>query len=171
MLLPPGSPAHCKSTNQRLNSDIGRSGKGLGVRFELIDRVVERQKDRLVALKCVSRAEEYLADHFPNFAVLPGVMMLESLVQAGRTLLDEPNGNNPLVLAEARNVRYANIIQPGQTLRVEVNLRKKNARGWEFDGIGRVNEQVAVQARFVLESVSRQIEGSTMDSDENESSS
>jgi 3-hydroxyacyl-[acyl-carrier-protein] dehydratase len=56
--------------------------------FRLIDAVVERGEDRIVAIKHVSSAEEYLQDHFPSFPVLPGVLMLEAMVQAGRELLE-----------------------------------------------------------------------------------
>ena len=55
--------------------------------FCLIDSVIQVEPGRIVALKNVSMAEEYLGDHFPGFPVLPGVFMLETLVQAGRALL------------------------------------------------------------------------------------
>jgi 3-hydroxyacyl-[acyl-carrier-protein] dehydratase len=129
------------------------------VRFVLIDRVLERQPDRLVAIKNVTAAEEYLGDHFPGFPVLPGVMMLEALVQAGRTLLAgiDPAPERPLVLAEVRNIRYGNMVRPGQSLRVEVSLKSGGKPGgdggepgWEFTGTGTVDGQVAVQGRFTL---------------------
>ena len=120
------------------------------MRFELIDCVLERQDNRLTAIKTVSRAEEYLADHFPGFPVLPGVLMLESLVQAARLLV---NGDEPLVVQEVRNVRYGSMVRPGQTLRVEVNLRKRRGNGFDFQGVGTINSEVAVQGRFSLEPV------------------
>ena len=128
------------------------------MRFDLIDRVVEQDEDRLVAVKAVSAAEEYLADHFPGFAVLPGVMMLEAIVQAGRALLANRGDGQPLVLAEAKNVRYGNMVRPGQNLTVEVNLRKQTPHGWQLDGKGTVADQPAVQARFVLEPLARQLD-------------
>lgn len=115
------------------------------MRFELIDRVLEQSPDRLVAVKNVTSAEEYLADHFPSFPVLPGVMMLETLVQAARLLLDQPQ---PLVLAQVRNVRYGNMVRPGQSLEVEVTCRQRDENGWEMNGVGKVDGQVAVQGRF-----------------------
>jgi 3-hydroxyacyl-[acyl-carrier-protein] dehydratase len=120
------------------------------VRFELIDQVLERQADRLVAVKNVTAAEEYLADHFPGFPVLPGVLMLEALVQAGRQLAQPQPGPQPLVLAEVRNVRYGNMVRPGQCLRIEVQLTGHDDRGFEFTGVGRVDGQTAVQGRFRL---------------------
>ena len=93
------------------------------MRFELIDQVLEHAPDRVVAIKNVTLAEEYLADHFPGFPVLPGVLMLEALVQAARHLLTASDGdagdgdgataagNEPLVLAQVRNVRYGNMVR------------------------------------------------------------
>lgn len=123
------------------------------MRFELIDRVLEREADRLTAVKNVSTAEEYLGDHFPGFAVLPGVMMLEALVQAARLLAD-PSADSPrhvpLVVQDVRNVRYGQMVRPGQTLHVQVSLRSRDEAGYEFQGRGTVDGQVAVQGRFRL---------------------
>ena len=124
------------------------------MRFELIDRVVERSDDRIKAVKAVTSAEEYLADHFPGFPVLPGVLMLETLVQAGR-LLVEPllDGQGPMVLVQVRNVRYGNMVKPGQCLEVEVNVRKQQGSRFELQGEGKVDGQVAVQGRFSLDTL------------------
>lgn len=122
------------------------------MRFELIDRVLDSDAERLTAVKTVTNAEEYLADHFPSFPVLPGVMMLESLVQAARRLAgsgSEPPAG-PLVVSEVRNLRYGNMVRPGEALRVEVTLRKREGERWEFQGTGTVNDEVAVQGRFAL---------------------
>lgn len=123
------------------------------MRFELIDNVLEQGSDRVVALKNVTMAEEYLADHFPGFPVLPGVLMLEALVQAGRSLL-EGRGikDRPLVLAQASNVRYGTMVRPGQCLNIEVTLQNTlpGENGYKLKGIGRVDDQTAIQARFIL---------------------
>jgi len=139
------------------------------LRFELIDRVVDRQADALTGIKNVSAAEEYLADHFPGFPVLPGVMMLEALVQAARLFVAGPGaggvderisggvsggisgGGGPLVVTQVRNVRYGNMVRPGQALVVRVTLRKREGGAYEFQGEGTVDGQVAVQGRFRLE--------------------
>ena len=57
------------------------------MKFNLVDKIEHLSDDRIVAVKYVSLAEEYLADHFPRFPVLPGVMMLESLTQAAGWLM------------------------------------------------------------------------------------
>ena len=124
------------------------------MRFRLIDRVIEHEPGvRLKAVKLVTSAEEYLGDHFPTFPVLPGVMMLEALAQAGRRLAagapDAPAAG-PLVVEEVRNVRYAAFVQPGQALEVEVTLRSRDGEAWSMQGVGTVEGKTAVQARFTL---------------------
>ncbi|HCD33678.1 MAG TPA: beta-hydroxyacyl-ACP dehydratase [Phycisphaerales bacterium] len=122
------------------------------MKFELIDKVIELEADRIVAVKNVTSAEEYLADHFPSFPVLPGVMMLETLVQAARILLQKSHdtGDMPLIMAEARNIRYGNMVKPGQTLSVEVTCKGEKDGKWQMVGTGKVDGSVAVQGKFAL---------------------
>ncbi len=98
--------------------------------FSLIDRVLERSDTSLVAIKHVSSAEEYLQDHFPDFPVLPGVMMLEAMTQAARSLLDPDNqAQQPWVLCQAKALKYGAFVRPGATIRITVNLHKHNDDG------------------------------------------
>jgi len=124
------------------------------MKFYLIDRVIEQTDDSIVALKALTNAEEYLDDYFPGFPVMPGVMMLETLVQAARRLIrdaDGPASPGPLVISQARNIRYAAMVRPGQTLQVAVSLRKRHDDGTlDFQGTGTVDNDVAVQGRFSL---------------------
>ena len=101
------------------------------MRFELIDAVLEQEDDRIVAVKSVSSAEEYLGDHFPGFPVLPGVMMLEAMVQSARKLLNDRASARPWVLAEVRNVRYGNMVKADSFFgsQLEVNPKRPRAGG------------------------------------------
>jgi len=94
--------------------------------FCLLDSVIEQAADRIVTIKQVTAAEEYLQDHFPGFPVLPGVFMIEALVQAGRRMLEaRPElRSTRLVLGGVRALKYGSFVRPGQTLRVEVSLAK-----------------------------------------------
>ena len=130
--------------------------------FSLLDRVIESSPTRIVTIKMVTNAEEYLQDHFPSFPVLPGVMMLESLVQAARRLLEDHHGaSEPMVLGQVRALKYGAFVRPGATLRVEVDLHKVNDDGtFDFKGQalliepGNVGElPVAVSGRFMLRKV------------------
>jgi 3-hydroxyacyl-[acyl-carrier-protein] dehydratase len=111
------------------------------VRFELVDRVLELKTDRIVAVKAVSAAEEYLQDHFPTFPVLPGVMMLEAMVQAARRLLESRDGGGragpPWVLGKVRALKYGRFVRPGDTLVIEVSNLKDNGDG-SYDARGEI---------------------------------
>jgi 3-hydroxyacyl-[acyl-carrier-protein] dehydratase len=122
------------------------------VKFNLIDRIEQLSPERVVAVKYVSLAEEYLADHFPTFPVLPGVMMLEAITQAATWLLHHRSGfaKSMAVLKEAKNVKYGTFVAPGQALRVEVDFARETAGGAAFKAAGYVGEAVAVQARVEL---------------------
>src|SRR5438046_8940544 len=96
------------------------------MKFNLIDKIESLSRDRIVASKYVSLAEEYLADHFPTFPVLPGVLMLETITQAAGWLLHRRHdfAKSMVVLKEARNVKYGTFVAPGQFLRVDVEWLK-----------------------------------------------
>lgn len=122
------------------------------MKFDLIDRITARDETSLSAVKCVSSAEEYLGDHFPGFPILPGVMMLETLVQAARhfTAQSDNPPTQPLVIKAVRNVKYAGMVKPGQSLDVTVTLRKRDGHDYDFQGVGKVGDSTAVQGRFTL---------------------
>ncbi len=95
--------------------------------FDLVDRVIEQSPERIVTIKHISAAEEYLKDHFATFPVLPGVLMLEAMVQAARRLAGR--GGERLVLGRVRALKYGRFVRPGATLRVEVSVAKTEANG------------------------------------------
>ena len=122
------------------------------VRFNLIDKVEAIGRDRIVAVKYVSLAEEYLGDHFPTFPVLPGVLMLEAATQAAGWLLHERSGfgKSMAVLKEARNVKYGHFVAPGNFLRLDVEFAKPTDGGATFKATGTVGSEQAFTARLEL---------------------
>jgi 3-hydroxyacyl-[acyl-carrier-protein] dehydratase len=93
------------------------------MRFNLIDKIVEVQAGvSLKALKNLTLGEEYLADHFPTFPVMPGVLMLQTLVEAGAWLLriSEDFAHSVIVLREAKNIKYGNFMEPGKQMLITV---------------------------------------------------
>jgi 3-hydroxyacyl-[acyl-carrier-protein] dehydratase len=124
------------------------------MRFTLLDRIVELQPGaKLIAVKNLSLAEEYLADHFPGFPVMPGVLMLEAMTQAGSWLVraTEDFAHSTVLLKEAKQVKYSNFVEPGQTLVVTVEIVENDSRFTKIKAQGVVESKTAVVARLTLE--------------------
>jgi 3-hydroxyacyl-[acyl-carrier-protein] dehydratase len=123
------------------------------MRFNLIDRIVEVQPGRtLRAVKNLTLGEEYLADHFPTFPVMPGVLMLQTLVEAGAWLLrlTEDYRHSVIALREARNVKYGSFMEPGRQMQVTVDLVERDEQTATFKGKGESEGLTTVSARLVL---------------------
>jgi 3-hydroxyacyl-[acyl-carrier-protein] dehydratase len=123
------------------------------VRFILLDRVTELVPgEKISAVKSLSLAEEYLADHFPDYPVLPGVLMIEALVQTAAMLVrvTEDFSHSMIVLAEARNVKYKSFVKPGDVLRMSLQAKKIDADMSSFIGTAHVEDRPMVEARLKL---------------------
>jgi 3-hydroxyacyl-[acyl-carrier-protein] dehydratase len=123
------------------------------MKFALIDRIVELiPGERIVAVKAVSLAEEYLDDHFPTFPVLPGVLILEAMAEAGAWLAREAADftSSVILLRSAKNVTYKGFVKPGGLLRVEVACRRLARGESDFTGVGYCDDQEVAKARFSL---------------------
>ena len=86
------------------------------MRFTLLDRVTAVEPGKsITAIKTLSLSEEYLADHFPCFPVMPGVLMLEAMTQAAAWTirLGEDFAHSIVVLRQAKNVKYGDFVEPG----------------------------------------------------------
>ena len=123
------------------------------MKFALTDKVIELEPGkRIVTAKNVALAEEYLQDHFPVFPVLPGVFMVQAMVEAATWLvrLSEDFAHSLITLAELRNVKYQSFVKPGEQMVVEVTAEEITPAGSKFKGLARVGERVVVQGRLVL---------------------
>ncbi len=123
------------------------------MKFGLIDRVLEIEPaKRIVAVKAVSLGEEYLAEHFPTFPVLPGVFMLECMAEAAAWLVraGEDFAHSILLLKSAKGVSYKSFVAPGQVLRVEVTCLHLSPQESRFSGVGHCGETEVVKGRFAL---------------------
>lgn len=123
------------------------------MRFNLIDRIVELEPGvRIKAIKTLSMAEEYLADHFPNFPVMPGVLMLEALTQASAWLIrvSEQFSHGVVLLRRAQNVKYGRFLEPGQSLNVEAEIVEMGESEVRLKARATMDDRTTVSARLVM---------------------
>jgi 3-hydroxyacyl-[acyl-carrier-protein] dehydratase len=124
------------------------------MRFLLIDRIIDFQPGaRITAVKSLTMAEEYLADHFPNFPVMPGVLMLEAMTQASAWLirLSEDFAHSVILLKQAGNVKYGQFVEPGQLLTVTAEIISQTETETKVKAQGSVDGRTTVSGRLVLE--------------------
>ena len=123
------------------------------MKFCLVDRITSLVPGQSIStIKHVSMAEEYLADHFPGFSVLPGVMMVECLVQSCAWLsrVTDDFQYSAILLKQARAVKFNSFLKPGQTLEVTATMKSADDKSADFQASGTVNGQSAVSARLTL---------------------
>jgi len=124
------------------------------MRFTLIDRITSIQPGKsITAIKNLSLSEEYLADHFPGFPVMPGVLMVEAMVQAGAWYMrqHENFAFSMVLLKSAKAVKFLSFVAPGRTLEVTAEVHEWNNGECTFKGSGSVDGVAAVSARLTLE--------------------
>lgn len=133
------------------------------MRFHLIDRIDSCEPGRaLRATKLLALGEEYLADHFPKFPVMPGVLMLQAVVEAASWLWRATTDyRHPIVvLRDVKNVKYGSFMLPGRRMDVSVSLVKDDGDTATFKGTG-TNDlgKQTVAAQFTLHGYSLDARG------------
>ena len=118
--------------------------------FLLVDRVVEFQRDkRVLAYKNVTCNEPFFTGHFPGHPVMPGVLVIEALAQAGGLLTQlsrDPGAGDgqTFYLVKVDNAKFSRMVVPGDRLELDVELRRRIRNMAQYVGIARVDgEQVA----------------------------
>jgi 3-hydroxyacyl-[acyl-carrier-protein] dehydratase len=127
--------------------------------FLLIDRVVEMErKQRIVAIKNVTFNEPHFQGHFPDYPIMPGVLMVEAIAQAGGALLltEIPDRADKLmVFTGIENAKFRRPVVPGDQLRIEVTVLQWRSRAVKMLGIASVDGKVACEATVMCQLVPR----------------
>lgn len=123
--------------------------------FLLIDRVIDMKLGQsLVALKNVTINEAFFAGHFPGRPVMPGVLILEALAQAAAILAYKSTQTQPddgvlHYFAGIDQARFRRIVEPGDQMRLEVNLVRAKREVWKLAATAHVGDELACSAELL----------------------
>lgn len=123
--------------------------------FLMIDKVIKFEKgDSLIAVKSVTVNEPFFTGHFPDYPVMPGVMITEALAQASGILVklsfpDNVTAGDLFLLAGIDKVRFKRMVVPGDQLELDVSFLKIKQEVAKFQGIARVAGEVVCSAELM----------------------
>lgn len=120
--------------------------------FLLIDKVIKIEENKITAIKNVTANEHYFQGHFPTEPVMPGVLIIESLAQAGAVALlskDEFKGKIAY-FAGINNAKFRRKVVPGDTLRLEVELTKIRGKAGVGYGIAYVEDKKVCEGELTF---------------------
>jgi beta-hydroxyacyl-ACP dehydratase FabZ len=118
----------------------------------LVDRILELEPERIVGIKNVTANEPFFDGHFPDFPVMPGVLIVEAMAQvAGVLVLSQiPDRKNKLVfLASIEQAKFRRPVLPGDQLRIEMKLGKRKASVAKMHGQATVDGLVVAEAEVL----------------------
>src|SRR6266496_1781252 len=127
--------------------------------FLLIDRVIDlTRKQRIVAIKNVTINEPFFAGHFPNLPIMPGVLIVEAIAQAGGALLlteVEDRDQKLMVFTGIERARFRRPVLPGDQLRIEVDVKAWRGNAVRMEGIAYVGDKRAAEATVTCQLIQR----------------
>ena len=136
--------------------------------FLLVDRILEIDPGkRIVGLKNVTMNEPYFQGHFPDFPILPGVIIIEAMAQTGGLFVFAQNPeeavNKNLFFSGIDKARFRKPVIPGDQMIIELEMLKHRGQLWKFRGKATVNGELVAEAELlasIIEKESREEESS-----------
>jgi 3-hydroxyacyl-[acyl-carrier-protein] dehydratase len=120
--------------------------------FLLIDRVVSIEDRKMVAIKNVTINEPFFNGHFPGFPIMPGVLIVEAMAQAGGLLAmhlqGEALGDRKVFFMTIDSARFRQPVVPGDQLRFEIEIEQRRGTIWRVFGKAFVGEKLVADAQL-----------------------
>lgn len=127
----------------------------------LVDAILELEPERIVGIKNVTMNEPYMLGHFPDYPVMPGVLIVEAMAQvAGVLVLKQmaDRKNKLVLLASVEQAKFRKPVRPGDQLRIEMNVGRRKATVAKMYGVATVNGAVVAEAEVMCKLADRAAE-------------
>jgi len=119
--------------------------------FLLVDRIIEMEEKRVVAIKNVTINEPFFQGHFPGHPIMPGVLIVEAMAQAGGVLLmgtvDDPE-SKVVYFMSIDNIKFRKPVRPGDQLRFEVDIIQLRGKVCRIAAVAKVDGAVVCEAEM-----------------------
>ncbi len=118
--------------------------------FLLVDRIIDlKPKEKAVGIKNVTINEPFFQGHFPDYPIMPGVLIVEAMAQVGGILaLHDGSKSNTVYFMSIEKAKFRKPVVPGDQLRFEVNVLQQRNSVWKFSGEAYVEDKLVAEAEF-----------------------
>lgn len=116
----------------------------------LVDRVIEKSEDHVIAMKNVTASEIFFIGHFPDYPIYPGVLIIEGLAQTAGIMLLKPGQNVIPLFLGIDEARFKSEVRPGDTLIYEVKLKESKLGVFRVSGVAKVGEKTVATATLLV---------------------
>lgn len=116
----------------------------------LVDRVIEKSEDHVIATKNVTASEIFFIGHFPDYPIYPGVLIIEGLAQTAGIMLLKPGQNVIPLFLGIDEARFKSEVRPGDTLIYEVKLKESKLGIFKVGGVAKVGEKTVATATLLV---------------------
>lgn len=118
--------------------------------FLLVDRIIDiKPGESIVGLKNVTINEHFFQGHFPDFPIMPGVLIVEAMAQVGGLLaMSSGEKGSSVYFMSIDKAKFRKPVVPGDQLRFEVSVIKKRGNVWKFSGSTFVDDNIVAEAEF-----------------------
>ena len=130
--------------------------------FLFVDKILECSNRKIMTSLLLTGKEDFFRGHFPGNPIMPGVLLQEAIFQSGAALLTSSHSGQGIgVVTRVQNAKFKNMVKPGDTLIIEVELLEQLANASFMKGNIKVDNKVVVTMEFAVAVVEEKSSGST----------